>query len=213
MARFGRSYPVRRIYAPPFVPPVLYDATGAGQSAASGNLSWSHTIGTGATAVLVGLTSAGASPTAKVGATSMTSLATIVVATGDRIRVFGLLNPPTGTQTITVTTPGNTSGANSVSYKNVTSFGTGVTASGSGTGASQTVSSAAGQMVFQMFGSDGSSLGDDITSYNQTKRWGADLSISFPALIGDAVGVPSVNFTATAPGASNWAGIAVPLIH
>lgn len=212
MARFGRAYPVQRIYAPPFIPPVLYDATGAGQSAASGNLSWSHTIGTGATAVLVGLTGAGTSPTAKVGATSMTSLATIVVATGIRIRVFGLLNPPTGTQTITVTTPGNTSGANSVSYNNVTSFGTGVTASGTGTSASQTVSSGARQMVFQMFGSDGAVLGDNFTLYNKTQRWNDDVN-EFPIVIGDAAGAASVNFTATAPGAANWAGIAVPLIH
>lgn len=211
-SRLGRSYPAQRIYTPPFIAPVLYDTTGAGQSAASGNISWSHTIGAGAKAILVGLTGAGASPTAKVGATSMTSLATILVATGIRISVFGLLNPPTGAQTITITSPGNTSGANSVSYSNVVGFGTGVTASGTGTSASQTVSSAPGQMVFQMFGSDAPSLGEQFTAYNRTQRWNDEVN-EFPVVIGDAVGAASINFTATATGAAHWAGIAVPLVN
>lgn len=216
MARLGRAYPVQRIFKPPpGGAPVIFDAVGAGAASGSSGFSWSHTIGTSARAVLVGVSSqSGNALTVKVGSTSMTQLGSFF-SFGPTVymSLWELLNPPTGAQTIAVSGAGAANAGNSVSYNNVSGFGTVATNSGSGTTASQSITSATGQMVFQMF-AYGGSAGQTFSAYNQTSRWvqAGVSSVTYPAMIGDAPGAATVNFSATISSGS-WGAIAVPLLH
>lgn len=217
-------------------PPVAFDSVGAQGIAPFGgtnNVTESHTIGATANAVLLGVTvlttgSGTATATAKVGSTSMTQLTSFNYAspvtgntgTNAYIFIFGLLNPPTGTQTMACTTTGSTYvGMSSVSYKNVGSFGTSVTASGTGTALSQTVtSSGAGQMVFQMFTqasySSGTFTGSTYTAGNNTtlRSYKAWTNAQTPAfMLGDEPGSGSNVFAATQNASQQWGSAAIPL--
>lgn len=194
------------------VQPIAFDATGAG-AIGSASFSWTHVI-TGNAILGVAQTQGASAVTMKVGTTSMTLIKTQVVYStfGVSMYVFELLNPPTGTQTITVTATGGTiSNGNTVSYKNVGSFGTPVTATGTASPFSQTVTSATGQMIFQSFGA---AQGAASAAYNQTQRYNQWTNgSSYPLIIGDAAGASSVTFTATnSAAARGWAGVAIPLI-
>ncbi|KEF95178.1 hypothetical protein K883_05134 [Mycobacterium sp. TKK-01-0059] len=117
----------------PFVS-VSFDAVGAGAHVRStGPFTWSHPFGTAtATVVAVSAWYWQATPgtlTAKVGDTPMSLLGSInnakVGGTYLYLYLFGLIGPVSGTQTISVSTTGNQfyCAANSVSYKNVSGFG------------------------------------------------------------------------------------------
>jgi hypothetical protein len=212
-------------YAPVAPPlPVAYDATGTGNGSNSSILNWTETISTLATAIVVTTawqdTGAADTATAKVGSTSMTQLGIIhiadsVNADNDYIAMFGLLNPPTGSQTITTTITTAAfyyQTANSVSYKNVSGFGTAVTNSGTTASMSVSVPSAVGQMAVAAF-TTGSVI-VAASSFNQTSRYSTAGvgGTNDPLLIGDAPGASTVSFTATMTGASSWVGIGVPLL-
>lgn len=193
--------------------PVLFDAVGAGAASGSSSFSWSHAISADARAIVVGVNSQGGNAlTVKVGSTPMTQLGGYFNFTGTIYEsLWGLLNPPTGSQTIAVTGAGNANAGNSVSYFNASGFGTVSTNSGSGTSASQSAASTLGERVFQMFAYSGAA-GTTFTGYNQTSRWiqpGVS-SVTYPAMIGDAAGAATVNFNATIS-SSSWGAMAVPL--
>lgn len=214
-------------------PHPTYDASGAGYLGTSTSPSWSHDIGSAAKALVVFIsayTNSG-SPvpsSVKVGGTSLTELGSLgtygssVWNAGGGfylyLYAYGLIDPPTGPQTIAISYAGGTgwqTAASSVSYETVSSFGT-VTTAGptAGTSASQSVSSATGDRIAQAFTCGGESSGS-FSSYSETSRYSAAFGSSVnPALvIGDAAGATTVPFTATAPtGAASWGGIAVPLI-
>lgn len=203
-------------------PPVTYSTTGAGGTAQGGNssssvtTSWSHTIGADDSAVLIGVSVRGARPnsdasSATCGGVTMTRLGQIANG-GTTIAIFGLLNPPTGTQTMSVTgtwtsglgANGNVVEGNSVSYDGVAAFGTVTSNTGSGN-PTITVSSATKRMVFNMIGA-GSALVSP--TLNQTQRWKINT-----AAIQDAAGAASVTLGATysfSPGA--WASLAVDIL-
>lgn len=199
--------------------PVAFDSTGVGSAAQTSSLTWSHTIGSQANCCIVAVHSgdvALSGISAKVGATSMTMLGTSYqYDTNKYLTLFRLLNPPTGSQTITVTFTGGTPFANgdSVTYRNVGGFGTTVTNTGTGTSASQSVSSGTGQMVVNLLGNVAGS-GGGFTGYTQTSRYStANVpSAGYPTLIGDAAGASTVNFGATLPSSLKWGSIAVPLL-
>lgn len=200
------------------VSPVTYTATGAGGSgtgSSGATMSWSHTISGNALIVAVSLESGSTTTTAtaKVGTTSMTLLGSAPNFNNSgyyaRVVLFGLLSPPTGSQTITVTTSGgaNYLEGNSVSYTNVTSFGSVVTGSGTSSAPALSVSSAANQMVVESF----TTWSTNPSSYTQTSRYSLNINSPYrPFLIGDAPGASTVSFSAAS--SDYWSAIAVPLI-
>jgi hypothetical protein len=212
-----------------FTPPAAvtaqpsFDAVGAGKTGTATTLTWSHTI-TG-NAVIVGgnileHTSTSPTLTAKVGSTSMTSIAKLSpilsTATGWYFTVFAfqLLNPPTGAQTMTLTLTGTSpdTAVNSVSYSNVSSVGTPTQDSHTTatTSASTTVSSASNQTVVYVYGNGTTGT---LSAFNQTQRYYQPYVASTcnPALIGDAPGAASVTFSLTQSASGNYGAIGVPL--
>lgn len=196
--------------APP-PPSVTYDATGGGQAALAASLSWSHTTGANATAVIVGVATAIGEGVfgATWGSTPMTLL-DYSGASGAAysIALFGLIIPAGGTtQTVTVNLllSRNSSGC-SVSYNNVQSFGAPVSQlSSTGTALSLNVPSYNGEMVAQVF------YATLLSAYNQTSRYNGLPTAGDNLILGDAAGAsPSVSFTATTTGAG-WGAIGVPL--
>ena len=161
------------------------------------------------------------SPTRTVtyGGTTMTSLGVIGLnnealtnLTGTYHEFFGLLNPPTGAQTVSVVVSRNLAidigiEGCSVSYAGVSTFDPvpPVFGTEAGTSLSQTVGSAAHEMVVQMF----TTASGAITGYNKTVRF--DGGPNGPA-IGDAPGDASVSFTASRDAGVDYAGLAVRLI-
>lgn len=198
-----------------------FDAVGAAYAGISSTPSWLETIAANAAAILVGANinsaSAPATLTATVGSTPMTLLQNLAMPSGGgRVVIFGLLAPPTGSQTVTISIGSHGSGsvftaANSASYINVSSFGTVATNTGTGTALSLSVPSSAGQRVFQIFGNAVSS--GSLSGYNQTSRYNQPYTsgTNFPTVMGDAAGAATVSFSATGSSGA-WAGAGVPLI-
>lgn len=204
-----------------------FDAAGAGgsNSATAGMVTatWTHTATAGAT-VLVDV-AYNASPvsmitgltrTASYGGVAMTSLGAkgfSGAGNSPYTETFALANVPGGPQTVSISSGTSSSIARriigmSTSYTNVASIGTAqITNATSGTAASHVVTSAAGQLVHQVFGAVPA-----ITAYNQTSRFNGTLSGASTIQVGDAAGAATVTFSATLGSSAAWASIAVPLI-
>jgi hypothetical protein len=204
----------------------VFDVVGAGSTGTgtAKTLTWSHTI-TG-NCVILGVhhgDQAATTSIAKVGTTSMTQLGSLLFSgngvSGNNFYVdlFGLLNPPTGAQTMTTTISAAIDfvAANSVSFSNVSSMSATQTNTGTGTSLSHTVTGAStGNVIVQMFGNGTSSSMGTMTSgsYNQTLLYYAPgvTNINYGTLLGWAPGAGSVSFTVT--GSNNiWGSIAVVL--
>lgn len=126
------------------------------------------------------------------------------------IVAYGLLNPPTGSRSIAWTSSVNAyTTLNSMSYTNVSSFGTPVGASSNADGnATVTVPSDGAGMVAAGFGSYGTTTFSGFTKtqrYNVSYAAGATLA----AVGGDAAGGGNVTIAAT--GTTTWGGIGIPL--
>lgn len=136
------------------------------------------------------------------------------------VQLFYLLNPPAGPQTVTatVTGMGTESGARTLalatsSYSGVAGVGSGATASGAS--AALAVTSPSAPLFVNAFGCTVAAGGDSFASYNQTSRANiaSVANTNQPLLLGDAAGSGLVDFTATAPAASEeWAGLGVGLL-
>jgi hypothetical protein len=209
------------------VAPAFDAVGGASNVGITGSTTLTEDIGESATSLLVFASTQGASSlpsiAAKVGTTAMTELEAIQYIEGSpnftALYAFGLLDPPTGEQTITLTLAGDTGDidANCISHSGVSGFGTAVVASGTGTAMSHTVTSgAANETIAQAFaGPVGSATTAVISGYNRTTHFnGPGGAAGNPLLIGDAPGAGSVAFTATSAtgGDEFWASIAVALI-
>jgi hypothetical protein len=225
----------------PFTPPragVLFSASGSGYGAGNNSVTsgtWNHVVGPFDNQIIVGIASMPKSATdtlgAQMGATSMTQVgSTYSINPGGGyfmyMGIFQLALTPgasVGLQTMTASFSGGSStsvgnSANSFSFRQLTSFGTLVTATADSSSLSQTVSASATSLdlVFQMFCWDDASVGNlSLFNYNQTTLWNVGTAATFalPTIMGTAPGAASVSFTATAPSANFWAGIAVPLLH
>lgn len=203
-----------------------FDAVGTGYRGFSGTLSETHTITGNAVLVYIVMWINASSPTVAVtvGGVSMTQLASVVVKTSGGYNeiafMFGLLSPPTGTQTISATvTNYGASGIqivmDSVSYGNVTAFGTAVTAGSASGNPTMTVSSSVGSLVAQSF----FSFSQQFYSYNQINRLNYFLFLGgggagpwWDTLAGDAPGASSVTFSALSSGTTQaWGGAAVSM--
>ncbi|MDP7729486.1 hypothetical protein [Mycobacterium sp. TY813] len=196
-------------------PPTL-DAVGAGATGGASPQSYSHVIGASATAIIIGVSAGGSVvPTVTVGGVAATQLAGASFGTNTGVYLFGLLNPPTGTKTITVSGSGLIIAANSVSYSGVSSFGTGVTATGSGSPASQTISSTANQVVVQAMSFMNTANPQQFSGYNRNLRYNKATAAgtNYALLIGDFVGASgAMTGSATSPVVGAFASVMVPLI-
>jgi hypothetical protein len=130
------------------------------------------------------------------------------------VAIYGLMNPPTGPQSVVVTATGAAfTGvtANAVAYSGVAGFGTPGTAAGTTTPMSHTITTgAAGTRIAQIFGVC-QAAGNTISAYNQTQQWIYNGGQN-QALGGDAPGAASVLFSATIASTSQWGSVAVPLL-
>ena len=204
---------------------VTFDAAGTGHTDSgfgSASVTWSHTATGNAGAVVVGVrwsqTGGLGDPTRTVtyGAGAMQSLGVrglngepLNAIAAVFVEFFGLRNPPTTPQTVSVSVDRGGSSLNleacSVSYANVSNFVAAPPVSGTeaGTAMTQPVTSAANEMVAQMFGT----ASGTITGYSQTTRYNSPNSL----LIGDAPGAAAISFTATRASGVDYAGVAVRL--
>lgn len=213
-------------------PAVTFDATGGGGSdsgVGSATASWSHTASGDSRAVVVGLRWAhnsfvpNVTPTrdATYGGVPMQSLgviglnnAQLTSSTGTYDEFFGLTNPPTGPQTVSVSVDRNgatsvTLQGCSVSYTEVSTFGSppsSVAGTEAGTMLSQTVTSAVNEMVVQMF----TAAPGPISGYSQRARYTGTTN-NIGVVVGDAPGASAVLFTANRADGADYAGLAVRL--
>lgn len=213
---------------------VSYDTKGAGYSrtttGASLNSSFSHTVGDGfAPAVIVdvivdgGAVSSGVPTYDGVNMTLLSSRGFNNDGNFGSIYTYGILDvAPNTTKTVAFNlTLAGSAGPKAVrvqsfSHFNVASFGTPVVNSGGNVTSisSGAVTSATGQMIHQVFASQGAPS-YTIGSYNQTSRENSTVTAGGNMLayaIGDAAGAASVTFTATQSVAHFWASVAVPLL-
>jgi hypothetical protein len=150
---------------------VSFDAAASGGNTGSRSLSWTQAVSGSSRAIEVGVTVGGDSTqtvTVKDGTTSMTALTGKLNsnnATSGFLQVFGLANPPAGTNTITVTVSGGsvpdavTGG--SISYDGVSQtspFGTAKTLTGAGIDPSITTTGSTSGDMESGFLSDGSAV-------------------------------------------------------
>lgn len=216
--------------------PVLFDAIGDGKAAATSgttpsNGSWSHTCSGNDRAVIVHVAvsrnGSGATSTitrsATYGGIAMTELAAGSLGGGSissHMITWGLLNPPTGAQTVQVNITQSAGGSgfagNSVSYTNVDSFDTAqmVAGAASGTAMAQGVTgSAVGDMISQAFSAANAS-GVGISSYTPTppRFFVTTAAWSKAISAGDSPGAAgTVNFSAVRGSAVAWRGHAIIL--
>jgi len=193
---------------------VAWDSTGAGASAAgAATLTWNHTLGANANCVIVGITTntyAYNMPTVRIGSTYLKCLGiSYYDPPGNRFgMLFGMMNPPTGTQTFTVTGQVNFTSANSVAYKGVSSISTPAYNNGTGTSLSLSMAGVDAGLIVQVLSSNAPS---PITTYNQTSRYNIRDGNTYALVIGDGPGGVGAPFTATNPDASAWGTIGVSL--
>lgn len=167
---------------------VAVDTVGPGSSGTTGGsagstaLTWSHTASGSNTAVIVGVSQmdgalVGGQITVTYGGSSMTFLGARASndTTAGAAWLFGLVNPPTSAQTVSVQASGGTYGfiAGSISFTGVdqtTPFDTAVTGAGDNNGGtnppSVTVSSATGDMVVDIL-----VYGNPINGVTGTQAW------------------------------------------
>jgi hypothetical protein len=203
----------------------MFDSVATGDDNVNGfinslNIAWTHTATGTERAVLVGFTSnnVGQSPASQTKSVTydgspMSQLITVDVNSDTFIQIWGLLNPPTGAKTVSVTisqaaNTGRQLIGSSVSYTRVNSFGATSSNTGSGTALTQTVSSSSAEKIFQVFGCFALQ-----SAYNQTLRVTSQVPANnADVLLGDANGAASVNFASTGSLSGAWAGAAVRLI-
>lgn len=225
MARFGRAYPLgsgRRRYQK-----VTFDAVGAGNVGTAGfagtvSATWNHTASLFARAVTVGYSSrcggqtpASQTSTVTYGGIAMSLLATLATNSEQFTEVWGLIGPPTGVQSVVVTSGNGTNTgrsivANSVSYNGVSAFGP-VQSSGLITSATAalTVTGQVGQYFNVVIGAASTSQ----SALTQTSRYNASDGSGFADVsIQDALGAASVAFGSTLGASVPWCAFGVPLL-
>lgn len=202
---------------------VQYDNRGAGATNnAPGSLSWTHACsGTDRAAIVYVRFSASALTSLSMSATyggipmTLASQSPTIIVSSRRYIAFAfiLMNPPAGSQTVTVTeshssVTGPEWSANSVSYTGVSGY-TASTTGGSGTSYTDTITSATNRRVSEAifaFGTAGFN-----TDYSQTSRFAFTSGGLRTLVAGDAAGAPSVAFTTTAPSSIVFRSIAIDL--
>jgi hypothetical protein len=206
---------------------VSYDATGGGKSGYGTGLSYSHTFsGSNRAAVaFVTVTSTIPSPTVtvQIGATPMTAVAAAPnyysITLGNwftgyttyytGLYAFGLLTPPLGAQTVSMTVNSNSYAAmNSVSYDGVLSFGLPAISSAT----VEPLNIASTTPANSVIAAHGVSPIANSFTYNQVKRAVAAYGADQLLLLGEAPGSPLVSSIATTSNPQgNWGAVGVNL--
>jgi len=192
--------------------------TSLGSGAANANCNGvyaniTHTIPVGTSALLVAADVSYANGTlipTLIGSSPLTLLGGILWRSYTGVWVWGMVNPPSGVQTIGVGTNSYAASVtfNSFTYNNVSGFGTPVTNTGATSSMSQTVTATPVQTVFSAFGT---LTGTSITSYSQMPLW-INSSGNQLMAIGESYGSSTVTSTTSATPTYGWASVAVPLI-
>lgn len=195
---------------------VVFDAASSTSGTNVSSLSWTHTPSGTPSAVGVGTMYWGTGSNRTVSSISYGS-GNLTVAPGnpsgfnaqnDAATVWGLANPPSGAQTVTVTYSGSgcypTAGAVTVTGSDTTTcYSNGNSGLGNSTSLSVTVTSATGELVFAIGGQDGSPT--TVLTAGQTSRFGP-LSSGDIRSLGETVdGAASVNMTISATNSARWA--------
>lgn len=201
--------------------PVIYEATGTGgYDSGNNSLTWTHTSagGTNCAVVLFGAvdySSGAASLTASYGsATFSFNLNGITYHNANNVGLYvfalGIIAPPSGTQTISLSATGatiNRLAGNTVSYLNVGSFGNWVENNGSGSLASlSAIPSDSGQMVAAAF----AGLNHSFSAFSQASRWNQTTTTGgggVPMIVGDVSGSSLVSFSSTLSGGDSWGAV------
>lgn len=204
---------------------VTFDAVGTGAAVTGTTVNWTHNIQGNYLIVAVQEHRGWVAPTftVTVGSTNVPLLSTTLtylenLVQSAEVSVYGLANPPTGTQTITFTsTVGVDAVMNSISYNNVGAIGA-VTFSNTGAGSTGNKSTgatatSARQMVFNMFGAWDGTLSNAWSSYTASLRSNQPVAAvgKGALLIGDSQGGTSTTFTATVPAADAYGAYTIPL--
>ena len=200
---------------------VAFESIGAGGSLQGSPVTWSHTIGASANCLIVGITTATflyAIPTCQVGLTylKLLGIQPYDIANNRFILLWGLMNPPTGVQTITVTGASSYTGGNSVAYSRVGGFSAPTYTNGTGTSISSLATGGVeGGIIVQALGSNATPTGALFTNYSQTARVNMRTATMFGLLVGDNASQPddnsSVTFTASQGTAWAWGSDTVVL--
>lgn len=192
-----------------------------GSAASPRSTSWSHTATGTDRVVLVVLTvdqttGVYTSHTRAVtyGGNAMTSLGAVHLNNDPDspwVEIFGLVNPPTGAQTVAVTITGSGQSyalkGNSISYTGAGSFGTPTTVYGTevGTAMALAVASATNRMAHTAF----MVASGSVSAFSGTSRLTTG---TVPGITsGDAAGASTVNFTATRSADVDYAAIGVDI--
>jgi hypothetical protein len=213
MPIFSRNYLPQRNWKPKLSP--KFDAVGAGGNATGsnpgGNTTWTHTatgpvlafVNSNFTIAVLG----NVTHTCTYGGVTMTLLGSPLQYFISGTAYVYLLAFVTYTLGGLGTGDSWAAAANSESYKNVSRFGTPVTASGNSTSPAVTVPSKFYDMVAAGIGSVTTG---SISAFNQTSRWNNPGTTTVATVIGDAPGATSDVFSATAA-TGQWGCVGVPL--
>lgn len=205
-------------------------SVGTGSTAGTASLSWTDTVPSATKCAVLFVVFASPStpstPTVTIDGVSMTGSTPQISGSGPYGSVytscFYRINPNTGSsKAISVTLSGsaNNASANIAYFDSVTSVGTVASTSGTGTTASQTISSTStNYMYVHGFGYFSASAGGTFTGYNQTQLWSQSSRTgtngTYPQLIGSATGTgSSLTFSGTIQsGNVGWGSVVLPLI-
>lgn len=201
--------------------PYMYLATGTRTYSATTSASISDTIPAGTACSLIWVNHQGGATqtmTATIGATNAVLVGTAAVTSNSNTKLtcFAVLDPPTGTQTITVNDSSGTAiHFNTVHYRNVRWVGVAATSEVQTGQPSMSASTATGKtyancLTFYNTGNN------TFSAYNQNQRWyqaGVSGVTPMPVLAGDAYGTgSSVTFSATRSNTTyGWGGMVVTL--
>jgi hypothetical protein len=213
VVRMGRGFPMpvgNRKPRKAYFTSIGSGTPDANCSYAYANITHNIPVGTSALLVAANATYPGTAPVyAQIGGSTLLTLLGSYIWRGPSSGVFlwGMMNPPSGSQTIGVYV--GTSSAyvsfNSFTYNNVSSFGTVSNSTGATSSMSQSVT--ATQTVFQMFGT---LTGTSITNYFPTSRWISSSGNQLVA-VGDSQGSATFTATTSVTPTYGWASAAVPL--
>jgi uncharacterized repeat protein (TIGR01451 family) len=213
--------PVSRL-APVPLPAITTDPTSSAfTSSAALSLSWSHTIGAGSNRLLLVGVSINAGTTVSSVTWGAQALALVGAqngqATQSRSEIWSLVAPASGTGTITVNmSAAAVFGAGGASFSGVdqtTPLGTFVSAGNNSTTPTVTVTSAAGELVFDTLAARGDSLTATVGA-GQTQLWNYTTGSSPNDVIGASStepGAASVTMSWTLAIGRSWALGAVPI--
>lgn len=201
----------------------IYDSVGAGSAGLGATRSYTHTVGANTKAVVLYMNTSSASysttvaptPTVTFGGQAMELLGRTYAFTDGStwtwLCAYGLLNPPTGAQTVSATLANSYTAMNTVAYTDVVGFGPVTTNTGSSTNPTITSSSATGNKVVVGALAAYTQAMSSVTT-NQRSIQNYSNGVSYGLAIGDGDGPYQKTIACTAATGS-WAGLAVDLMR